>query len=214
VGLFCQMSVATPPVDCAAALGNVRDYLRERSLSVPPVCEGGPSAPPPPGALPGPPWVELALPQVAGWQRGEAQDEGPERGFIVEYDFGGRIAATVYVYRAGVPAIRRDPALLMAQVQGALSGMRQAQQAGRYDAVRELGPASMSAIGSAPNAHPAAYQRVMITREGTELPSETYVTTHRGFFFKLRISLFAEPSATTDRALSALLNQLAQSIHE
>lgn len=53
IALMCQMSVATPPVDCLRALGEVRQYLTERQAPVPPTCEGGtPPAPPPPPAPP------------------------------------------------------------------------------------------------------------------------------------------------------------------
>lgn len=208
VGMFCQMSVATLPLNCVAALGSVRTYLGERGMAVPPACQVGA------GAQVGPGWVELTLPQVAGWQRAPGEDHGPEQGFIVEYNIHGQIAATVYVYRGGVANIQRQPAVLGAQVQTALAGMQQAQQMGRYDAVRELGPVSSTTIGSTPDAPVAAHQRVMITREGTERLSETYVTTHRGFFFKLRISLFVDQSAATDASLRALLDQLGAAIHE
>lgn len=57
VALMCQMSVATPPVDCLRALGEVRQYLTERQAPVPPLCEGGPTPPtqPAPPPQPAPP---------------------------------------------------------------------------------------------------------------------------------------------------------------
>jgi len=57
IALMCQMSVATPPVDCLRALGEVRQYLTERQAPAPPACLGGPPppAPAPPPAPPPPP---------------------------------------------------------------------------------------------------------------------------------------------------------------
>lgn len=39
VALFCQMAVATPPVDCSAAHTRMRTYLGERGLAVPQACQ-------------------------------------------------------------------------------------------------------------------------------------------------------------------------------
>jgi len=38
VSLFCQMSVATQPVNCATAMQSVRSYLGERGMPTPPQC--------------------------------------------------------------------------------------------------------------------------------------------------------------------------------
>lgn len=54
IALMCQMSVATTPVDCLRALGEVRQYLTERQAPVPPVCAGGPTPPTPPAPPPTP----------------------------------------------------------------------------------------------------------------------------------------------------------------
>jgi hypothetical protein len=38
IGLACQLAVATPPVDCAAALTSIRNMIGERGQTPPPAC--------------------------------------------------------------------------------------------------------------------------------------------------------------------------------
>ena len=54
IGMFCQMSVAMPPVDCARALNEVRSYIAERGAQTPAAC-GAPAQPAPPPTPPTPP---------------------------------------------------------------------------------------------------------------------------------------------------------------
>jgi hypothetical protein len=38
LGLACQLAVATPPVDCAAALASIRGMISQRGQAPPPAC--------------------------------------------------------------------------------------------------------------------------------------------------------------------------------
>lgn len=55
IGMFCQMSVAMPPVDCARALTEVRSYLAERGAQTPAVCGAAAQVQPPAAPQPSPP---------------------------------------------------------------------------------------------------------------------------------------------------------------
>jgi hypothetical protein len=184
---------------------------------------GGPPTPPVPMqpvpplqplAGVGPSWVALQLPQVPGWTLSPPEDTGPATGYVAEYNSSQPpIALTVYVYNNNEGVIRRDPAVLQQEVRESVNAVYSAVQAGRYQAVREL-DGSVVRLGRSPTAPMAFMQRLVITAEGTERPSAIYITTHRGFYFKIRVTAFTGTHAEMDAAIAGLLDQLAAAIVE
>lgn len=173
-----------------------------------------PVAPVPPLAGGGPSWVALQLPQVPGWTLSPPEDTGPATGYIAEYNSSQPpIALTVYVYNNNEGVIRRDPAVLQQEVRESVNGVYSAVQAGRYQAVREL-DGGVVRLGRAPNAPLTFVQRLVITAEGTERPSAIYITTHRGFYFKIRVTAFTGAHAEMEAAIAGLLDQLAAVVVE
>ncbi len=62
VAVTCRLSTSRPPLDCAAALGTVRNYLTQRGVDVPAACnEGGSAANPTPAAPQAPPSVDAPM---------------------------------------------------------------------------------------------------------------------------------------------------------
>jgi hypothetical protein len=200
--LFCRMSAASES-SCDRVLASVRTYLGERGAAMPAACTPADQ-----------PWVEIAWPDADGWQKAAPEDHGPEQGVLVEYSLGQEVVATVYIYRGGVADIRREQAILSSEVTRALDGMRRAIEAGRYQAVRAVAPVAMARLGSSATAPPAATQQVMLTENGAEHASETWVTTHRGFFFKVRVSFFTPRNEALDASVRTLLDRLGQATHE
>lgn len=173
-----------------------------------------PPPPPLPSAVASPPWVELTLPAVPGWEIALPQDHGPGQGFIVDYMHRGTgVSVSIFVYNRGLGTIARDTAALTAEVREATNGVRQAVEVGRYQAMREVQTA-ITRLGSAPTAPVAAMQTLVITAEGAERPSSIYVTTHRGFFFKIRSTYTNGASPAADLALGELLARLGEHVRE
>jgi hypothetical protein len=150
---------------------------------------------------------------VEGWHREPGEDNGPDQGFITEYyAAANQMTASVFVYRGGVPNISRDAAVLRGEVERTFTGMQRAVEAGAYQDVRAAGDVELTTFGE--NGPPAAHQRVVIeTTEGTRL-SETLVTTHRGFFFKVRVTINVEPTPELTHQLNALYVALGRAVVE
>jgi hypothetical protein len=173
-------------------------------------------APVPPGSPPqgmATQWLMLNVPDVPGWQRGESQDHGPDQGFVFGYDHPAGIVATVFVYNRGLGVIQRQLPVLESEVQEAVNGVLQMVQLGRYQSARELDRGTIT-LSNVPGSPLAVRARLMIAQDSPERLSSIYITTHRGFFFKIRISLHREPSPEIDQIVSAFLATLASSIQE
>lgn len=196
-GLLCQLAIATPTVDCPGALSSVVGHLTQRGLSVPPACQAGT-----PRAAGSAPWTDYFFPRVAGWQSDPPVDHGPAQGLIQSFrQPRTEVTADVYVYNNGQAGVRREPAQLLQQLQEVSRGLQMAVQRGIYTSFREVSPPEPWRLGTADG-----YRSVCaITRDGQERRSESYVTTHRAYFVKVRVTYQrrADPAATL--SVAALL---------
>lgn len=159
------------------------------------------------------PWLMLDVPSVAGWQPIEAQDHGPDRGYAYGYRHPTGITVSIFVYNRGLGYIRRDQGVLQSELQESISGVHQARQLGRYQSAREVERGFVS-LGNVPNAPLAALGRLMVAQNSPERPSSIYITTHRGFFYKLRVSYNSDPLPQSEQLIQSLLAVLAATIHE
>jgi hypothetical protein len=158
-------------------------------------------------------WLTLTVPDVPGWTRGSSQDHGPERGYIFGYDHPLGITATIFVYNRGLGVIQRQLPLLQAELQEALNGVNQAVQVGHYQSAREL-DRGLATLGTAPVSPLTVRARLMIAQNSPERISSIYITTHRGYFFKIRLSFNQESSPQSDQIIDAFLATLATVIRE
>jgi hypothetical protein len=150
------------------------------------------------------------MPTVDGWERLPAEDGGPEEGYIATYRLSDQAIVSVFIYRRGVPNITRDEAMLRREVEAALTGMERAVVVGRYESVVATSPVQMRRLDPRGGPPLAAYQHVTIRVRGAHQVSETYVTTHRGFFFKVRVTIHVEPTPRIGAAVDRLLVALAR----
>jgi len=123
------------------------------------------------------------------------------------------ITVSIFVYNRGLGHIRREGSVLQAELQESIAGVFRAQQAGQYQSVREL-DRGMVTLGNAPNGPLAARARLMVAQNAPERLSTTYITTHRGFFYKIRISYRADPVPQSEQIIQSLLTTLAATLHE
>jgi hypothetical protein len=196
--LLCQMEVALPPVNCSTALASVVNHLTERGQAVPPMCQAGP-----PRAAGSARWTDYVLPRVAGWQSDAPEDHGPAQGLVQVYrQAQSQVVADVFVYNNAQAGVRRDPALLQQQLQEVSRGLELAVQRGVYTSFREVSPAEPWRLGTADGYRSTC----AVTRDGAELRSESYVTTHRSFFVKVRVTYQRRADAAATLAVATLVN--------
>ncbi|MGE3636517.1 MAG: hypothetical protein AB7P00_41820 [Sandaracinaceae bacterium] len=181
------------------------------AMPVPPAPPPPPATPPEEG-LPGPPWVDLHLPRLADWQIDPPEDEGPGNGYFVDYMHPPTgTSVSVFVYNRGLPSITRNAASVLSEAQEAVSGVRRAVEVGRYQAMREL---DTTILPLGPAQAVTARTRMMITDGGEERASAVYVTTHRGYFLKIRVTFLRGETPEAQRAFEGLLNAIGGVISE
>lgn len=159
------------------------------------------------------PWLALTVPRVPGWQPMTPEDHGPSNGYIFGYDHPSGITVTIFVYNRGLGLIQRQLPALQSELGEAVSGVYQAQRAGRYQSARELDRGA-GTLSPEPGSPLTAWARLMIAQDGPERMSTIYVTTHRGYFFKVRVSLRRDATPETEGLVGGLLSALSAVVRE
>ncbi len=129
------------------------------------------------------PWTDFRAPLVPGWVAIPRGDSGPALGLQVAYhapDVG--VVASFYIYDHDEKDVRRDDAILLRELARVATGLATAISAGIWDATREVSAPMDAAFGGARWFR----QRFAVTKEGRESFSEAWVTTHKGFYVKVR----------------------------
>lgn len=156
---------------------------------------------------PAAPWTNYVLPDAPGWARETPEDRGPADGVSVRYrSLRGTAYADLFVYR-GPEGLSREREALDREVERACDGVRQAVSVGAYERAAFYWSTRHMPFGGAEY----SWVRFTVTQRGVTRASEVYVTTHRAFFVKLRVTYNDEnPPSDDTRDVHALVTAVGE----
>lgn len=185
-------------------------------LAVPPAgCAPKPAGDPPALAEPrAAPDRTVNWPQIDGFEReGPRRFDDPRLGYAMTYISAQGLAATVYLYDRGLPAVPDGASeLARAELANAIGDIEEARRRGMYKTVSGA-DSKRSNLGSgpgAPEAWSAAFR--LKPKEGDEAVSHLYVTGRRGEFVKIRCTYAAVDKLDCEPGLMKLLESLGAAL--
>lgn len=157
--------------------------------------------------------LEIAFPEIPGLERTPKRlFEDAHLGYSVAYNSASGLAATIYVYDAGLGPIPDGLSpLVREQVKQAKEDIHEAKRQGLWRSVEERKEEEV-ALGKGPNAHKVVHVALALDSVRGNVLSDIYLTAYRGSFIKIRCSYPADNRTECEKDKQKLLGALGATL--